>query len=485
MLLGIDIGTSACKAALFDFDGGVVSQRAETYPTLYPSAGFAEQNPDDWWEAVKKAIGKLECDKSKIEGIGVAGQSWAAVFVDKNRNVTANTPIWFDTRADGICRELDESFGWETFFKVGKNPLKPTYTLPKILWFKKHYPELFGKVYTVLQSNSFIVERLTGEITQDISQCYGYQTFSMGNRSFDEALSREAGLDLSLVPQVFACHQIVGRVSRRAAEQTGLKEGTPVVAGGLDAACGTLGTGVYTAGQTQEQGGQAGGMSICLDEIKADPRLIFGAHVVKDLWLLQGGTTGGGGVLNWFRTQLGGSFSELDAMAESVSAGSEGVVFLPYMAGERSPIWDENAKGVFYGLDFSKTKGHLARAAMEGVCFSLRHNLEIAAKAGAKADVLYSTGGAANSAFWTQLKSDITGRHVKVASADTTTTLGAAMLAGVGTGVYGSFEEAVERCVEVRREYMPNTRNDTAYNDSYSLYLEIYEKLRETMSKRM
>ncbi|MFI3207153.1 MAG: FGGY-family carbohydrate kinase, partial [Clostridia bacterium] len=271
--------------------------------------------------------------------------------------------------------------------------------------------------------------------------------------------------------------------------------GVPVVAGGLDAACGTLGAGVIKAGQTQEQGGQAGGMSICLDSYKADIRLIMGTHVVPDLWLLQGGTVGGGGAVNWFerefchkerdiaKTEGGNSFYHMDKGAEIIGAGSDGMVFLPYLAGERSPIWDTNAKGVFYGIDFSKTKDHFARAVMEGVAFSLRHNLEIAETAGAKVEVLCAMGGAANSRLWTQIKADVTGKTITVPSSDTATALGAAILAGVGTGMYDSFEEAVDLTVKTKREHNPNEENAENYNKAYEIYLELYNDLKETMKK--
>lgn len=259
------------------------------------------------------------------------------------------------------------------------------------------------------------------------------------------------GIEPGLLPDIVPCHAPVGNVTAQAAALTGLRIGTPVVAGGLDAACGTLGAGVVQAGQTQEQGGQAGGMSLCMDTCRMDPALILGAHVVPELWLLQGGTVGGGGAMNWFEREFGAeeralarkngtnSFVELDRQAERIPAGSEGMVFLPYLAGERSPIWNAQAKGVFYGASFATGRTHFARAVMEGVAYSLRHNLEVAEKAGAKAGVLRAMGGAANSRLWTQIKADVTGKTIEVPSSDTATALGAAILAGMGTGVYESF----------------------------------------------
>ena len=289
---------------------------------------------------------------------------------------------------------------------------------------------------------------------------------------------------------------VVGTVTGKAAAECGLVEGTPVVAGGLDAACGTLGAGVIHSGETQEQGGQAGGMSICTEEYKADPRLILSYHVVPGKWLLQGGTTGGGGVMRWFEREFAdyermmkeqtgaSSLDQLNKIAEKVAPGCEGMVFLPYMSGERSPIWNPYAKGVFYGLDFAKTKGHMVRACMEGVAFSLRHNLEVAREAGAEADVLRAMGGSANSLLWTQIKSDITGKPIIVPASDTATTLGAALLAGVGVGFYKDYEEAVSLTVKETRRHEPDPKNKAVYDKTFETYIELYKSLAHIMTAK-
>ena len=489
MLLGIDIGTSACKVALFERNGQVAAQANEPYALYYPEPGWVEQNPDEWWMAIcagiKRVLEESGTDPGKIAGIGIDGQSWSAIPVDREGNCLANTPIWMDTRARDICERVKREVGGERIFQTAGNDFLPSYSTPKMLWFKENLPEIFKHTYKFLQSNSYIGYRLTGVMSQDLSQGYGLHFFNMKTCTYDEDLARELGLSADLAPELTGCDQIIGKVTANAAAQTGLKEGTPVVAGGLDAACGTLGAGVWKPGQTQEQGGQAGGMSICMDEAKAHPKLILGTHVVPDRWLLQGGTVGGGGVLRWFRQELGAdlSFDELTALAEKVPVGSEGVVFLPYMAGERSPIWDPDAKGVFYGLGFDKTKGHMIRAALEGVAFSLEHNLQTAAEAGVEAGELIAMGGASNSRLWTQIKADVTGKVIKVPASDTATTLGACILAGVGTGVYSSFEEAVKETVVITREQKPNMENHEIYKKSMELYLELYDRLKDTFRK--
>ncbi len=286
--------------------------------------------------------------------MGGDGQSWSAILTDAQGQVLAPTPIWMDTRATEECRLMEEIVGEKRLFDLCGNPVKPSYALPKLMWYKRHLPEQYEKAAHVLQSNGLIVQRLTGAITQDRCQGYGYQCFDMRRGAWDFDVIRALGLRESLFPQVADCSQQVGRVTAQAAKMTGLMEGTPVVAGGLDAACGSLGAGVYRAGQTQEQGGQAGGMSICVEEYAADPRLILSRHVVPGCYLLQGGTVGGGGALKWLRSQICPelSFEQMSQLAGKVPAGSDGLVFLPYLSGERSPIWDETARGIFYGVDY-------------------------------------------------------------------------------------------------------------------------------------
>ena len=494
LLMGIDIGTSACKVTLYNLDQKTKISVDSKYPVYYPRTGWVEQNPDEWWDAVCNAVCVLIKDHNleprEIAGIGIAGQSWSAIPLDHQGKILHNTPIWMDTRASDICLDIRERVNEDHIFKLSGNPLQPAYTLPKILWFKKHLPELYQKTGKFLQSNSYIGYKLTGIVAQDLSQGYGLQCFNMHNGTWDLGFCEEIGLRTDLLPELVPCHQVIGTVTAEASKQTGLAFGTPVVAGGLDAACGALGAGVIKPGETQEQGGQAGGMSICMDKYTADLRLILGFHVVPDRWLLQGGTTGGGS-LRWLAQEcmqdqnrtLNSSitFQKINAEAEKIAPGCEGLVFLPYMAGERSPIWDEKAKGVIYGLDYSKTRSHLMRASMEGVAFSLRHNLDTAESIGVPVEVLRSVGGATKSKLWMQIKADVTGKKLIVPTSREATTLGAAILAGVGTKVFSGFETAVSSLVEAASEYLPNAKNRQIYNHNYKIYLDLYRRLEETM----
>lgn len=489
-VLGIDVGTSACKAALVDETGRVAASAGAAYPVHTPRTGWAEQDPDDWWRgvcaAVRDVLQTAAVDPRHIAAVGVDGQSWSAVAVDRDGNALGPTPIWMDTRAEDVCAEWRETVGEQAVFAVCGNPLKPSYTAPKVAWYKRHLPDLYGKAQKILQSNGYIVLKLTGVCSQDKSQGYGWHCFDLKTCAWDAALCRALGLDPDLLPDVADCHAVVGTVTPSAAALSGLAEGTPVVAGGLDAACGTLGAGVIDPGQTQEQGGQAGGMSICCADAKTDIRLITSPHVVPGRWLLQGGTTGGGGVMRWLEREFGAAerdrarqtgksvFALLDEAAAAVPPGSDGVVFLPYMAGERSPLWDPDARALFYGMDVRTTKGHLIRAALEGVAFALRHNLEVAEEAGAPVSVLRAVGGAANSPLWTQIKADVTGKPLEIPDAETATAMGAAILAGVGAGVFADFADAVAKCVTVRRTVTPDPAHKAVYDERYALYRRLY-----------
>lgn len=333
---------------------------------------------------------------------------------------------------------------------------------------------------------------MTGQYSQDYSQGYGFHFFNVALGKWDLDIANQLGLSLDLMAPLKHCHEVIGTITEESAKETGLTIGTPVVAGGLDAACCTLGAGVLAEGQTQEQGGQAGGMSIVMKKPLIHPKLILGFHVIPERWLLQGGTTGGGGTLNWFNRELGHAeqqkavdnsqnvFSVMSEEAEGILPGSEGVLFLPYMKGERSPLWNSQAKGVYYGLGFEKTRAHMIRSTMEGVGYSLLQNIETAEEVGVAVGKLSSVGGSANSHVWTQLKADITGREIEVPYSDDATTLGAAILAGVGVGIYKNFEEAVKRTVRIKRIHQPDLETHMQYANCYQDYLKLTKILLES-----
>ncbi len=499
LLLSIDVGTSGCKITAFDFAGKVTASHTGSYKTYYGQLGYVEQDAMEWWriicQSIQGLIHKSQLNPSEIAAIGVDGTSWACLPVDRQGVPLRRVMMWMDRRAESQARWMRETIGEERLLRLNGNPVDSAYIVPKMLWLKDHEADVYHQAYKFLQSNAYIVFKLTGEYSQDFSQGYGFHFFDMEKGCWDERTAEELGISLDLLAPLVQCQHVVGTVTRKAAEETGLVSGIPVVAGGLDAACCALGAGVAESGQTQEQGGQAGGMSIQVDRPLIHPKLILGYHVIPEQWLLQGGTVGGGGTLRWFNDQLGyyeqtvgkeigcSSYDVMNEEADGISPGSDGLIFLPYMAGERSPIWNSKARGVFFGLSYDKTRSHLIRSIMEGVGFSLLHNLKTAEEAGAYVQAMSSVGGAANSWVWTQIKADITGKTISVPSSDHGTALGAAILAGVGLGIYKDFKQAVKQTVQTRRTHIPDERNHQKYQKYYALYLELYEKLKDSYDR--
>lgn len=494
--LCVDMGTSSAKIAIVSIKGEVKVTTNQSYQTYYPNSGWSEQNSEEWWQAVINGI-TVCLDNSKlnvkdIKCVGVAGQSWSNIAVDKNGNVLGNNPIWTDTRAKDICAEYIEKIGQENIFKVSGNPFMPGYQLPKILWLKENQPEIYRKTWQFMSSNGFIGYKFTGKSTLDYSQIYGLHNINMATATYDEKLTEQFSVDIEKLPEICQTTDIIGEVTKIAAEQTGLIRGTPVIAGGLDAACSTLGVGVYENGMVQEQGGQAGGMSIALDQLLIHPALIMSRHVLPDLFLLQGGTVGGGASFEWisdlFRPKYDNSnfnkknyFIKLDKMAENISPGSEGLIFLPYMSGERSPIWDPNARGVFYGLDFNKADAHMIRSVMEGVAFSLRHNIEVAEEMDIHIAQYRATGGSANSPIWTQIKADVTSCEVVVPDSDDATVKGVAMLCGMALGDYKDLPDFINQTIKIKRTYSPNLANKQVYDHNFKIYKDLYLSLKNIM----
>lgn len=494
--LGVDIGTSGCRTIAVDATGRTLAVADRTYPLVTPAPGHVEQDPASWVEGALATLAEVcrsgAFDPGAVRGIGVDGQSWACVPVDEDGVVLAPTPIWMDVRAQGLCDEVLARVPPDRILAVAGNRLSPSYSTAKMLWFERYRPEVYRRTRWFLQSNSLVVLALTGVASQDHSQGYGWHFIDVATGSIDGALAAALGCDPSRVPEPVEPTAVVGGVTAAASRATGIPEGTPVVAGGLDAACGTLGAGVFRPGQTQEQGGQAGGMSIALDAPVADERLILSRHVVPGSWLLQGGTVAGSASLAWLARIAGaaeqqaaattgrGLYEEVSALAATAPPGAGGVVFLPYLSGERSPLWDPDARGGFIGLHLGTDRAALYRAVMEGVAMALRHNLEVARAAGAQVAELMAIGGATRSPVWMQVKADVTGVPLVVSANPDATPLGAAMLAALGTGA-ASVEELTETWVQRSTAYQPDPANRARYDELYAVYAGLYPALAPSM----
>lgn len=494
--LGIDIGTTSLKAGLWREDGVQVAAGSYDYAVRRPHPTWADMNPRDWWDAVcavtPALIGDSGVDPAAVAGVGVDGLGWSPVPVDDAGEPLYRSLIWLDRRAEPQAQALQQSPHADELVNLAANPLDAAYITPKLVWLREHEPEVYRQTAYWLSSSSYVVKQLTGVDSCDFTQAYGWHCFDIRNERWDEQAADWLGIDLAQLPPLHQSCAVVGTVTAHAAAATGLKAGTPVIAGALDAAAGAFSAGVARVGQTADQGGTAFGMSICTDRVVVEPRLIFSHHVVPGTYILQGGTVGGA-MFPWFRDTFGqaervaaevvggDAYSLMTAQAQGSVPGANGVVFLPYMSGERSPLWNSNARGVFFGLSYATTRADLIRAIMEGCVFAVHHNTHVAEETGVRVKEWIGIGGASNSAAWCQLKADVSGRPFTVARQANGEpgdySLGLAVMCGFATGVYDDLAATMERFLPQRHQYTPAADRHARYSDLFGFYLHLSETL--------
>ncbi|MGE5602250.1 MAG: xylulokinase [Nitrososphaerales archaeon] len=494
-LLGIDAGTTGLKAVLADADGTLLAQASREYATRFPQANWAEQDPEQWWaaccEVAPQVLATAGVSGKDIAAIGVSGQGVGVVPVDADGAVLRPAIIWMDRRSDEQCRALRERVGEKEITRVNGGRIDAFYLAPKWLWVTEHEPEVYRGTAAVLQANGYITFRLTGVRCMDLASGPLTLFFDSARLAYSEHLAGPMGIDLEKMPPLVEGHQVIGQVTREAARATGLAEGTPVVGGAVDGTAAAVEGGLLADGDAVEMTGQSTVMLICASRPYLERELFGLVHGVPGKYLAVGGSTAAGGSLRWWRDTLADverergqqmrcdPFQLLTELAAGSPPGANRLVFLPYMFGERSPIWDSDARGVFFGLSLSTTKADMVRAILEGAAYGLRHNVEAAGRAGFAVSSLGCVGGGARSDLWNQIKADVLGRPVRRLRAGTGAPMGDIMMAGVGVGVYRDFAEAMAAVVEVQREYLPNPANRLIYDDLYGVYLRLYPALRE------
>lgn len=492
-LIGIDIGTTSAKSMLFDAQGTLLAQASQEYPTSYPHPNWAEQNPGEWWRAVCSTLRQIFAQGARspadVAALGVSSQAPSVVPVDASGAVQHPALIWMDRRSEAQCEWLREHVGTATIASVNGGRIDPFFMAPKLIWYRENRPKLYQATHTVLQANGYIVFRLTDERTMDSSHGPLSLLFDNRNAQWSDELIEKAGLDLSRLPPVSPCAQIVGEVTREAAAATGLLPGTPVIAGMVDGTAASLEAGVVNAGDAVEMTGQTTVLLICSDRPYLDDALFPLGHAIPDRYLVVGAQVASGGSLRWFRDQLGeperqeadrrglDAFDVLGERAAESPPGSNRLVFLPYMYGERSPIWDSQARGVFFGLSLATTKADLVRAVMEGAAYGLRHNVQSAAAAGFDAQRLACVGGGARSPLWNQIKADVLQRPVHVPKAATGAPLGDAIAAATAAGLYDSLADAVDGMTASGVEYESNPDLAGRYDALFEIYASLYPAL--------
>jgi len=488
-VLGVDVGTGGTRAVVVGESGRILSSATEEHePFASPQIGWAEQNPEDWWRAcgiaVRKALAIAALAGDQIGCVGFSGQMHGAVMLDATDEVVRPALIWCDVRTEKQCQELSEKVGAEALIRLTCNPALPNFTLTKFLWVRENEPENWKRVRSVMLPKDYVRFRLTGESATDMADASGTLLLDVAHRRWSHEVLQAAGMDESLLPRLFESSEICGKVSPSGAAATGLQPGTPVVAGAGDQAAGAVGMGIVAPGAVSATIGTSGVVFAATDRPALDPkgRLHTFCHAVPGRWHLMGVTQAAGLSLRWFRDRFGAAGNEdgrdayerLTAEAAALPPGSDGLLWAPYLMGERTPHLDPNARAALIGLTASHTRGHVVRAILEGVAFSLRDSFTLFAEMGVPVRNIRLGGGGARSPLWRQIQADVYGREVEVLEAEEGAAYGAAILAGVGAGVWSSVDTACSEVVKVAQRVAPQPAVVERMNASYAAYCRIY-----------
>lgn len=490
--LGIDVGTGGTRALIVDELGHVIATATEEHePFSSPQIGWAEQDPEDWWRAcclaVRKALANGNLRGEQIACIGFSGQMHGAVMLDGSDEVVRPALIWCDVRTEKQCRELTQKIGVDRLIRLTCNPALPNFTLTKLLWVRENEADRWKRVRSVMLPKDFARFCLTGDHATDMADASGTLLLNVAGRCWSREMMQAAEIEESLLPALYESPEICGKVSVSGASATGLRPGTPVVAGAGDQAAGAVGMGIVAAGAVSATIGTSGVVFAATDRPALDPkgRLHTFCHAVPGCWHVMGVTQAAGLSLRWFRNQFGADvrdgrdpYDSLTAEAANIPAGSEGALWTPYLMGERTPHLDPHARGALVGLTVSHTRGHVVRAILEGVAFSLRDSFTLFAEMGVPVRSIRLGGGGARSRLWRQIQADVFGCEVEIVEAEEGAAYGAAILAGVGAGIWSSVDAACSEVVRVAQRVTPQPEAMEMMNKSYAAYRRIYPALK-------
>jgi xylulokinase len=486
MILGIDVGTGGTRAVLIDRSGAVLASFASEHEAIRSEhIGWAEQDPEDWWRAAREAIAgamaAIELTGSEIEAVGLTGQMHGCVMLDADGKVLRPALIWCDQRTQPQCDWLTETIGFERLIELTCNPALPNFTLTKLLWVREHQPEIFAKIAHVLCPKDYVRYRLTGEFAMDMQEASGTLLLDVANRRWSAEMAEAAGISMAWLPRLFEGPEICARISATGAGATGLAAGTPVAAGAGDQGAGAVGMGILTPGSVSATIGTSGVVFAATDSPIKDRlgRLHTFCHAAPGRWHVMGVTNGAGLSLRYFRDTFaaGRSYEELTALAAAVPSGSDGLMWAPYLFGERTPHLDPEARAAFVGITASHSEGHFIRAVLEGVAFSLMDTFTLLRELHVPVKAIRLGGGGARGPLWRQIQADVYGQPVELLEAEEGGAFGAALLAGTGVGAWANVEAACAATVRVAQTI---TAKDTAVmNKAYTRYRRIYPALRE------
>ena len=499
LLLGIDIGTSGTKAIAVDESGKLVASASADYELLTPQPLWAQQRPRDWWDATCKVCQQIiaQVGSENISSVGLSGQMHGLVLLGKDGLVLRDAILWCDQRTQAQCDQITSLVGRETLVSETANPVLTGFTAPKILWVRQHEPHIAERAAMHLLPKDYIRFELTGEYATEVSDASGTSLLNVAKRKWSEKVCDALDVSLDTLPRVYESFEISGRISSKGARATGLKEGTRVVGGGGDQAAGAVGNGIVRSGIISVASGTSGVVFAFADSPAVDPQLRMHTfcHAVPGKWHVMGVMLSAGGSLRWYRDTFGAPEQRVASLmgvdpyelitreAAQIPAGSEGLLFLPYLSGERTPHPDPLARGAFVGLTVRHTKAHMARAVLEGVSFGLRDSLEIMRSMNISIGNARASGGGAKSQVWREIQADVFGLPLSTIAIDEGPALGAALLAGVGIGVYSSVEEACDTVVKTGVATRVNEENAAIYDRLYASYSELYPALKNTFAQ--
>jgi xylulokinase len=500
-LLGIDIGTSGTKTVLFDTSGNMVGTAISEYPLSQPYPGWAEQNPEDWWNAtlwtINEVTNKTGVNGKDIKAIGLSGQMHGLVLLDANHQVLRPSIIWCDQRTTQECEQITQRVGKERLIELTANPALTGFTASKILWVRNQEPDIYRQVKKILLPKDYIRFKLTGTFATEVSDASGMQLLDIKHRCWSDEVLDKLQIDKELLADVFESQVVSARVSPEVAQQTGLIDGTPVVGGAGDQAAAAIGNGIVKPGIVSSTIGTSGVVFAYTRRPVIDPggRVHTFCHAIPDTWQVMGVTQAAGLSLKWFRDTFCDAekqkaldlgidvYDLLNQEVDKVPAGAEGLLYLPYLMGERSPHLDPSARGVFFGMSPRHHKEEMLRAVMEGVTYSLKDCLEIIKQMGVTVNEVRASGGGAKSEPWRRMQADIFNTDVVTVNSAEASALGVALLAGVGVGIYSSIEDACDKVIQKTSHVHPNTDNQKVYAGYYRAYRNLYTSLKDNFKE--
>lgn len=501
-LIGIDIGTSGTKTVLFQAGASgpfcrPVASATREYPLSQPQNGWAEQEPEDWWRAVRETVSQVlaqaGAEGGEVLGIGLSGQMHGLVMLDGEGRVLRPSMIWCDQRTGAECEEITRRVGERRLIEITANPALTGFTASKILWVRRHQPELYDRCRHILLPKDYIRYKLTGEFATEVSDASGMGLLDVPRRSWSGEVLDKLEIDAALLAKVYESPQITGQVHAQAASETGLAVGTPVVGGAGDNAAAAVGTGVVRDGRAFTTIGTSGVVYAHASKVTIDPkgRVHTFCCAVPGCWHVMGVTQGAGLSLKWYRDNFCEAekaaaagmgvdpYYLMDRQVERVPIGSNRLLYLPYLMGERTPHLDPDCRGVFFGLSAIHTKYDMLRAVMEGVTYSLRDCVEILREMGLDTSQMMACGGGGSSPLWRQMLADVFGCGVRTTVSKEGPALGVAILAGVGAGLFSSVGEACDSLVEKNAVQQPDQAAVERYDAYYQLYTRLYPSLRD------